>query len=40
MALTDLFVRKRKHSGKSIGDKYSDGRALYLLLKASNKYCA
>jgi len=38
MALTDLFVRKLKHSGKPSGDKYSDGRALYLLVKSSNKY--
>jgi hypothetical protein len=37
MALTDLFIRKLKHSGKSSGDKYSDGRSLYLLVKA-NKY--
>ena len=38
MALTDLLVRKTKHSGKPSGDKYSDGHALYLLVKASNKY--
>ncbi|WP_229211500.1 MULTISPECIES: integrase arm-type DNA-binding domain-containing protein [unclassified Duganella] len=38
MALTDLFVRKLKHSGKPSGDKYSDGRSLYLLVKESNKY--
>jgi integrase len=38
MALTDLFIRKLKHSGKSSGDKYSDGRSLYLLVKESNKY--
>lgn len=38
MALTDLFIRKLKHSGKPSGDKYSDGRALYLLVKESNKY--
>jgi len=38
MALTDLFIRKLKHSGRPSGDKYSDGRALYLLVKESNKY--
>ncbi len=38
MPLTDRFVRKLKHSGKRSGDKYSDGRALYLLVKESNKY--
>jgi integrase len=38
MALTDLFIRKLKHSGKPSGDKYSDGRALYLLVKEANKY--
>jgi integrase len=38
MALTDLFIRKLKHSGKPSGDKYSDGRSLYLLVKESNKY--
>lgn len=38
MPLTDLLIRKLKHSGKPSGDKYSDGRALYLLVKESNKY--
>ncbi|MFS2137772.1 tyrosine-type recombinase/integrase [Duganella sp. Dugasp56] len=38
MALTDLFIRKLKHSGKPSGDKYSDGRSLYILVKESNKY--
>jgi integrase len=38
MALTDLFIRKLKHSGKPSGDKHSDGRSLYLLVKESNKY--
>lgn len=38
MPLTDLFIRKLKHSGKSSGDKYSDGRTLYLLVRKSNKY--
>ena len=32
MAITDLFVRKLKHSGKPSGDKYSDGRSLYLFV--------
>jgi integrase len=38
MALTDLFIRKLKHSGKPSGDKYGDGRSLYLLVKEANKY--
>jgi hypothetical protein len=38
MELTDLFIRKLKHSGKPSGDKYSGGRSLYLLVKKSNKY--
>ncbi len=38
MPLTDLFVRKLKFSGNPSGDKYSDGRALYLLVKEANKY--
>ncbi|SEO19930.1 Integrase [Duganella sp. CF517] len=38
MALTDIFIRKLHHSGKPSGDKYHDGRALYLLVTASNKY--
>jgi len=38
MPLTDLFIRKLKHSGKPSGDKYSDGRTLYLLVRESNKY--
>jgi integrase len=38
MPLTDLFIRKVKPSGKPSGDKYSDGRSLYLLVKESNKY--
>ncbi len=38
MALTDLFIRKLKPSGKPSGDKYSDGRKLYLLVTGSNKY--
>ncbi|SDE53790.1 protein of unknown function [Massilia sp. PDC64] len=38
MALTDTFVRQVKHSGKPAGDKYTDGLALYLLVKAAGKY--
>lgn len=38
MPLTDLFIRKLKHSGKPSGDKHSDGRSLYLLVKEANKY--
>ena len=38
MALTDLFIRKLKYKGATSGEKYSDGRGLYLLVKKSNKY--
>ena len=38
MALADTFVRQVKHSGKSTGDKYTDGGAMYLLVKAGGKY--
>ncbi len=38
MALADTFVRQVKHSGKVIGDKYTDGGGMYLLVKASGKY--
>lgn len=38
MALTDTFVRQIKHSGKPTGDKYTDGGAMYLLVKAGGKY--
>jgi len=38
MALTDTFVRQVKHSGKVIGDKYTDGGGMYLLVKTSGKY--
>jgi hypothetical protein len=30
MALTDTFVKNSKYSGKSAGDKHSDGQGLYL----------
>ncbi len=38
MALTDLFVRRVKFQGSPSGEKYSDGRTLYLLVKSANKY--
>ncbi|PQP01207.1 integrase [Massilia phosphatilytica] len=38
MSLTDTFVRQVKHSGKPAGDKYTDGLALYLHVKAAGKY--
>lgn len=38
MALTDTFLRSVKHSGATAGDKYTDGQALYLHVKAAGKY--
>lgn len=38
MALTDVFARQIKHSGKPAGDKHSDGGGMYLLVKAAGKY--
>lgn len=38
MALTDLFIRKLLYKGSQSGEKYSDGRGLYLLVKKANKY--
>lgn len=38
MALTDVFVRQVKHSGKPTGDKHTDGAGMYLLVKAAGKY--
>ena len=38
MALTDTFVRTVKHTGKSAGDKHTDGGGMYLLVKAAGKY--
>lgn len=38
MALTDSFVKNAKHSGKSVGDKHSDGGGLYLHVMAAGKY--
>jgi len=38
MALTDTFVKNVKHTGAQSGDKYTDGRAMYLLVNAVGKY--
>ena len=38
MALTDTFVKNVKHTGAASGDKYTDGRAMYLLVSAVGKY--
>lgn len=38
MALTDVFVKNARHSGKAAGDKHSDGGGMYLLVKAAGKY--
>lgn len=38
MALTNIFARQVKPSGKAAGDKYADGQGLYLLVKPSGKY--
>lgn len=38
MALTDVFVRQVKHSGKPAGDKHADGAGMYLLVRAAGKY--
>jgi len=38
MALTDTFVKQVKHTGKPTGDKYADGKNMYLLVKAAGKY--
>ena len=38
MALTDTFVKNVKHTGRASGDKYTDGRAMYLLVNAVGKY--
>ncbi|GAB3757505.1 hypothetical protein GCM10028796_01750 [Ramlibacter monticola] len=37
MALTDVFVRQVKHTGKPTGDKHTDGAGMYLLVKAAGK---
>ena len=38
MALTDTFVKNVKHTGAVSGKKYTDGRAMYLLVNAAGKY--
>ena len=39
MALNDKFIKNStKHSGKPSGDKYTDGRGMYLLVTATGKY--
>lgn len=38
MALTDTFVKNVKHTGASAVDKYTDGRAMYLMVNAVGKY--
>lgn len=38
MALTDTFVKQVKHSGKTAGDRYTDGHNMYLLVKTAGKY--
>ncbi len=38
MALNDTFVKTVKHSGKSAGNKHSDGGGLHLYVTASGKY--
>ncbi len=38
MPLTDTFVKQYKHSGKTAGDKHSDGGGLYLHTTAAGKY--
>lgn len=38
MTLTDTFVRQAKATGKAVGDKYTDGGGMYLLVKAPGKY--
>ncbi|MBS0339212.1 MAG: integrase arm-type DNA-binding domain-containing protein [Proteobacteria bacterium] len=38
MALTDTRVRQLKHLGSANGEKYGDGRGMYLLVTATGKY--
>ena len=39
MALNDKFIKNStKHSGKPSGDKYTDGRGMYLLVTAAGRY--
>jgi hypothetical protein len=34
----NIFIKNVKHTGATSGDKYTDGRALYLLVNAVGKY--
>lgn len=38
MTLMDTFVRTVKHKGSAVGEKYSDGRGMYLHVTATGKY--
>lgn len=38
MKLSDTFVRKVKHLGSPIGERYADGGGMYLRVKATSKY--
>ena len=38
MTLTNIFIKNIEHPGATSGDKYTDGRALYLLVNAVGKY--
>jgi len=38
MALTNTFVKNVKHTGAASGNKYTDGRAMYLMVNAVGKY--
>ena len=38
MALTNTFVKNVKHTGAASSDKYTDGRAMYLMVNAVGKY--
>jgi integrase len=38
MALTDTFVKQAKWSGKPAGDKHTDGKGMYLLIKEAGRY--
>ena len=38
MTLTNIFIKNIEHTGATSGDKYTDGRALYLLVNAVGKY--
>ena len=38
MTLTNIFIKNIQHTGATSGDKYTDGRTLYLLVSAMGKY--